>query len=184
MDIGPLELGDYLGILLVNSIYLAISHLVFDVLIYDNFQQLVQYLLRQILFAHCRFEAIYSLHFTYNYGIIIVTELMNDYAGAKSGWDTFAVQSCIWGGCCEWCYISGAFQCNPKLWPQPHRLFNSFALFGQFLVFICRKHNAWSVGKCFSSSNSLMHASYWIIDKMYVNAEHAHKYLYGLFAMV
>jgi len=104
---------------------------------------------------------------------LIVTELMNDYAGAKSGWDTFAVQSCIWGRCCEWCYISGAFQCNPKLWPQPHRPFNSFALFGQFLVFICRKHNAWSVGKCFSPSNSVMHASYWIIDKIYINTEHA-----------
>jgi len=35
LDVGPLELGDFLGILLLNLIYLTTSHSVFDFLIYD-----------------------------------------------------------------------------------------------------------------------------------------------------
>lgn len=90
----------------------------------------------------------------------LITELINDDAGAKSGWDTFIVQSCIWGGCCEWCYISGAFQCNPKLWPRPNWPLNCFAIYWQFLVSVCHKHIAWSCGNCLSPNNSVMHTSH------------------------
>lgn len=62
MDIGPLEMGDYLGIILVNPIYLEATHSVCDLLIYDNFQQLEQYLLQRILFARCRFDMMNFLH--------------------------------------------------------------------------------------------------------------------------
>lgn len=146
-----LDMGDYLGIILFKLIYLATYQLsiCFVTQFFNFFQQLVQYLLQQILSAHCRFGTICA--FFRNVAAtkvsMLSTELINDVAGAKPGWDTFTVQSCIWRGCCEWCYICGAFQCNQKFWPQQNWPQNWFAFFWQLLVSVYHKHLAWGLGK-------------------------------------
>ena len=55
-----LDMGDYLGIILFKLIYLATCQLsiCFVTQFFKFFQQLVQYLLLQILSAHCRFGTI------------------------------------------------------------------------------------------------------------------------------
>lgn len=55
LDIGPLDIGDFLGTCL--TLFILISYLSFSflaILIY-HLQQLGQFLLQQILFAHCRY---------------------------------------------------------------------------------------------------------------------------------
>lgn len=51
------------------------------------------------------------------WSFFLVWSYMSNYAGAKSGWDSIAIQSSIWRRCREWCNISSAFQCSPELWP-------------------------------------------------------------------
>jgi hypothetical protein len=63
LDIGPLDIGDYLGNTFMDPIYFSTFLRIYFgdlTLLFYHFQQLVPYLLQQILFAHCRCGAYQS----------------------------------------------------------------------------------------------------------------------------
>ncbi len=113
-------------------------------------QQLEQYFLQQILFAPCRYKWHWSCGTYYDLQERYFRVIHSICAGAQSGWDTFAVQFGFRGRRSKWCHISGAFQCNPELWPVSHRLKNCFAIYWKLFVSLYLKHHAGSISKSLS----------------------------------
>jgi hypothetical protein len=77
LDIGPLDIGDYLGKTFMDPIYFSSFLRIYFgdlTLLFYHFQQLVPYLLQQILFAHCRCGAYQS-----NRDISILKQMIHVY---------------------------------------------------------------------------------------------------------
>lgn len=119
-------------------------------------QQLEQFFQLQILFAPCRYIPSLGCDSASIMGTVkhFWLKLPSDMAGAQSGWDTFAVQSSLWGRCGKWCHICGTFQCNPEIWPVSHHFRRCLAVFWQFFVSVFCKHLSWGVRKSLSLSSS------------------------------
>ena len=179
MNIGPLKIGDFLGIVIITLCIRTILHSVFS-----------QHTLPSYLLTHsidCSnwsdiFCDRFCLHLAGINGneAVVLEQLTKEMlqkqlihfvcAGAQSGRDTSAIQPGFRGRRSKWCHISGAFQCNPELWPVSLQLKHCLGVYWKLFVFICHKHHAGSFSKCLSLWSHACALSWlYIIEWHFVN---------------